>query len=85
MPTARYSCRTTSANSRTRPASRVAASPIGSGHFEKPAPAMLVAGLSPRPWRGSDEIVIGIPSRVASAASCIRLCHSASVTGPGVQ
>ena len=26
---------------------------------------MLVAGLSPRPWRGSDEIVTGIPSRVA--------------------
>ena len=83
MPTARYSWRAMSANSRTRPSSRVAASPIGSGHCEKPAPAMLVAGLSPKPWRGSDEIVTGMPSRVASAASCIRLCHSASADGAG--
>ena len=65
------------------PSSRVAASPIGSGQLENPLPLMLVAGLSPKPCRGSDEIVTGIPSRAPSAASCIRLCHSASTVGPG--
>ena len=46
----------------------VAASPIGSGQHENPPAAMLVAGLSLKAWRGSDEIVTGMPSRVLSAS-----------------
>ena len=48
-------------------------------------PAQLVAGLSLKPWRGSEETVTGIASRVCSARRCSRLCHSASSLGSGVQ
>ncbi len=85
MPTARYSWRAISPKARTSSASRVAASPIGSGHCENEPAAQLVAGFSSNEWRGSDEIETGIPRRVSSASSWIRLCHSAVRRGSGVK
>ena len=49
IPTATYSWRAMSANSLDEPGSRVAASPSGSGHWEKCPPAQLVAGLALKP------------------------------------
>jgi hypothetical protein len=84
MPTARYSCRAISPNPRTSSSSRVAASPIGSGHCENEPAAQLVAGFSSNACRGSEEIVTGMPSRVDSASCCMRLCHSAVRRASGV-
>ena len=36
-------------------------------------------------WRGSEEIVTGMPSRVDSASFCIRFCHSACCRGGGAK
>ena len=85
MPTARYSRRAISPKRRTSSSSRVAPSPIGSGHCENEPDAQLVAGFSSNEWRGSDEIVTGIPSRVPSARRCSRLCHSAVARASGVK
>ena len=75
MPTARYSWRTMSANSRTRSAEPIAASPSGSGHREKGPAIIWVSGLSPKWCRGSEENVTGMPSGCRSAADCTLLCH----------
>ncbi len=76
IPTARYSCRAMSAKRRTSSASAVAPRPIGSGQCEKP-PADQLAPSASKLWRGSDEIVTGMPRRVPAATSWSRLCHSA--------
>ena len=81
IPTARYSSRTVSAKARTRSTSPVAPSPIGSGHREKLASRSPEAGLSVAPWRGSEESVTGIPSRVSAASRCISFCHCAAFLG----
>ena len=82
MPSARYSWRAMSANSWTSSSSAVAASPIGSGQADRPMAAALAPTAS-TVWRGSEEIVTGIPSRVDSASCCRRFDHSAWRRGSG--
>ena len=77
MPTAKYSRRTVSAQSRTSSASRSAPSPSGSGHREKKDVAHAVPAFWAPPWRGSVEIVTGMPCGVVSASSWRRLCQRA--------
>ena len=68
IPTARYSRRAMSPNSRTACSSRSAPNPIGSGHCENPLAAHAAARFSVKLCRGSEEIVTGMPSRVARAS-----------------
>ena len=81
-PTARYSRRTMSPYRSTRSGSRTAASPICSGHCEKPREANETPWCSRNACRGSDDRLTGMPSRVPAASSCIRLAQRAA-TGPG--
>ena len=83
IPTARYSRRAMSPNSRIASSSRSAPKPIGSGQCENPPADQLAPRFSAKLWRGSDEIVTGMPSRVDSASRCIRFCHSACRRGSG--
>jgi hypothetical protein len=66
---------------RARVAERAEA--IGSGQWENPPADQLAPMFSTKLWRGSDEIVTGMPSRVASASRWTRLCHSACSRGSG--
>ncbi len=85
MPTARYSRRAMSPKRRTTSSSPIAPKPIGSGHCENEPADQLVAGFSSNPWRGSEEIVTGMPSRVPAAISWSRLCHSARRLAAGAK
>ena len=57
-------------------------SPIGSGHADSPLGRRARAGPLDR-WRGSEEIVTGMPRRVDSASRCSRFDHSAVHRGSG--
>ena len=79
MPTATYSCRAMSANSRTASASRSAASPSGSGHWEKAFAVNETPAFSMNACRGSVEMVTGMPCGVRSASAWRALCHRAAI------
>lgn len=83
MPTAVYSWRAMSPNRSTSASSPMAARPSVSGHVENAPVSMPASGLSLYEWRGSVEIVTGMPGRVPAASSCSRLCHSAIARGVG--
>ena len=81
MPTATYSCRAMSANSRTASASRSAASPRGSGHCENAVAVNETPAFSMKACRGSVETVTGMPCGVRSASSWRALCQRAAMRG----
>lgn len=78
MPTAVYSRRAVSAHSRTSAGSARAPRPSGSGHREKNEVTQEVPAFCAPPWRGSVEIVTGMPCGVRSASSWRRLCQRAA-------
>ncbi len=78
MPTARYSSRAISANSRTVALSRSAAMPSVSGHCEKGPAVKEAPTLSTNACRGSVEMVTGMPCGVCAARRCNELFHRAA-------
>ncbi len=83
MPTAVYSWRAMSPNRSTSAASRVAARPSASGHCENGPASIAAPGFSVNEWRGSVEIVTGMPRRVDAASSCSLLCQRAIAPAVG--
>ena len=81
MPTATYSCRAMSANSRTASVSRSAARPSGSGHCENAFAEKETPAFSRKACRGSVETVTGMPCGVRSASACRALCQRAAIRG----
>ncbi len=79
MPTAQYSCRAMSPNSRTTSGSRSAARPSGSGHWENALAANDVPAFSMNACRGSVETVTGMPWGDCSATDWSALCHRAAL------
>ena len=65
----------------TTSASRSAASPSGSGHCEKALAVKETPAFSMNAWRGSVEIVTGMPCGVCSASAWRALCHRAAMRG----
>ncbi|BAS10494.1 hypothetical protein AHiyo4_39160 [Arthrobacter sp. Hiyo4] len=78
IPTAVYSCRAISAKRRIRSALPTAARPIGSGHCEKWAAVNDTPEFSMNAWRGSVEMVTGIPCGACAASSCRALLQRAA-------
>ncbi len=81
MPTATYSWRAMSANSRTASASRSAARPSGSGHCENDVAVNETPAFSMNACRGSVEMVTGMPCGVRSASAWRALCQRAAIRG----
>ena len=79
MPTATYSCRAMSANSRTASASRSAARPSGSGHCENDFAVNETPAFSMNACRGSVEMVTGMPCGARSATAWRALCQRAAI------
>ena len=77
MPTAQYSWRAMSPNSRTSSGSRRAASPRGSGHCENDFAANETPAFSMNACRGSVEIVTGMPCGVLLGDAPGARCASA--------
>ncbi len=83
MPTARYSLRVVSAKRSTSSGEPMAAKPSGSGHCENGPAISAVNGLLVKEFRGSLEMVTGMPRGWASDASCTVLCQVASSRAVG--
>ena len=85
MPTAVYSWRAMSPKRSTSSSSRVAARPIDSGQLENGPAIIPASGLSLNEWRGSVEMVTGMPRRVDAASSWRALCHCAMSSAVGAE
>ena len=70
-----------SAKRRTASASRSAASPSGSGHWEKAPAEKETPTFSMNACRGSVDTVTGMPCGVRSASACRALLHRAAIRG----
>ena len=81
-PISLYSLEAMCANLRTSSGEKVAAKPREPGHIEMaPPPPELNSASALAEWRGSEELLAGMPKPIPSTKACTLLFHLAATTG----